>query len=970
MVLYVASGSEFAVNSTYARSQGQADSAELENGNLVIVWRDIQVGTTANQYIRAQILAPDGSPVGPELTILAGSGVEPSVTALAGGGFVVTWDATFGIKAQLFDASGGAMGPAFDVVSQPTSSSQDRPDVASFEDGSFAIIWHDTRTSGGDTSGTGVWLRAYDSSGNALPPVQVNVSTAGNQGDAAIAVLPNGGYIVTWTDRGAPGSGTPWTVKGRFVDSSGVPTSGEFVVNSEGHTSAVESSITILDNGNIAIAWFDNGHHVKIFDQAGNPVGVEVVVPAGLVTPFPAAGPKIAALEGGGFAITWTANSGDLSDGSGRGIFVQAFDDNGVVTSGAMLVNQQTAGDQFDPSIVALPGGGFMISWSEFGADGQGGDNDQVMARIFTAVGPVTITSDGGGDSAAIATDENQLAVTQVTAEGDGVIYSIVGGDDADKFLIDADTGELSFLMIPDHEAPADAGGDNIYEVQVQAANAGFSDVQMISVAVGSVNERPVITSNGGGTSAPITLAENGTAVTIVAATDIDGDAITYAISGGNDAGLFAIDPVTGVLTFVASPDFEAPADLGEDNFYTLTVTASDGTLSAFQSIEIVVTNVNEAVAITSLGGGDVASVTAAENQTAVAIVAAADLDGDMVTYSIAAGADAGRFSIDPVSGALSFVTAPNAEAPEDADGDGRYEVVVAASDGSLTDTQAIAVQISNVDEAPSITSDGGGATASVTVNENSSLVTTIIAADPEGASLTYAITGGADAARFIIDPNSGVLSFASSPNFESATDSDGDNIYHLVISASDGSFNDTQQIAVAVANIADGITLTGTSSGNSLSGTVAEDTLRGLGGNDTLSGGAGADLLDGGVGNDSLTGGIGGDQLIGGGGADQFLLTSISDSQAGSLDVIADFSKADRDKIGLSAIDANIHLAKDQKFAFIGTAGFSGTAGQLRYEQVDGNTFVMGDVDGDGTADFTIQLVGVFSLTSGDFSL
>src|SRR5687767_11838052 len=130
MVMYVASGAEFAVNSTYARSQGQADSAELENGNIVVVWRDIQVGTTANQYIRAQLLAPDGTKIGPELTILAGSGVEPSVTALAGGGFVVTWDATFGIKAQLFDASGVATGPAFDVVSQPTSTSQDRPDVA------------------------------------------------------------------------------------------------------------------------------------------------------------------------------------------------------------------------------------------------------------------------------------------------------------------------------------------------------------------------------------------------------------------------------------------------------------------------------------------------------------------------------------------------------------------------------------------------------------------------------------------------------------------------------------------------------------------------------------------------------------------------------------------------------------------------------------------------------------------------
>lgn len=973
MVMYVAVGAEFAVNSTYARSQGQADSAELENGNSVVVWRDIQVGTTANQFLRAQILGPDGSPVGPELTLLAGSAVEPAVTALPGGGFMVTWDASFGIKAQLFDASGAAMGPAFDVVSQPLSSSQDRPDVAAFEDGSFAVVWHDTRSAGGDISGTGVWLRAYGADGSLITETRVNVATAGNQADASIATLPDGGYIVTWTDRGAPGSGADWLIKARYFDPAGNPLGSEWTVNSSsGGVSSVESSVTVLATGHVAIAYYQNGQqHVRVFDSDGNPFGVEVSVPAGLVV-VPSAGPKIAALEDGSFAMTWTVNSGALSDGSGRAVVVQVFSADGVPAGEAMLVNTQTAGDQFDPSVVALPGGGFMVSWSEFGADGQGGDNDQVMARIFAAGDPVTITSDGGGDAASIDAEENQLAVTQVVAEsdgsGEGIAYSIAGGADAALFTIDAETGVLSFVTVPDYEG----GGDNQYEVEVRAANSGFSDVQAISVFVTNVNERPVITSNGGGTSAPITLAENGTAVTTVAAFDVDGDGevLTYAIGGGNDAGLFAIDSVTGVLTFVAPPDYEAPADLGEDNFYTLTVTASDGSLTAFQSIEISVTNVNEAVAITSLGGGDGASVTVAENQTAVATVTATDLDGDTVTYSIASGADAGQFTIDPATGVLSFAGAPDAEAPADADGNGVYEVVVAASDGSLTDSQAISVAVSSVDEAPAITSNGGGAAASVTVNENGTAVTLVAASDPESGSLSYAITGGADAARFTIDPVTGALSFVNAPNHESPADANGDNVYDVVVAASDGSLTDTQQMAVTVGNIVDGVTLTGTNSGNTLTGTVAEDTLRGLGGNDSLNGGAGADLLEGGAGNDALTGGSGADRLVGGAGADQFVLASIGDSQAGAFDVIADFSRGDRDKIGLSAIDANVNQAKDQKFAFIGTAEFGGVAGQLRYEQVDGNTFVEGDTNGDGTADFVIQLTGLINLGASDFGL
>ena len=73
-----------------------------------------------------------------------------------------------------------------------------------------------------------------------------------------------------------------------------------------------------------------------------------------------------------------------------------------------------------------------------------------------------------------------------------------------------------------------------------------------------------------------ISIAENTTAVTTVTATDPDaGQTLTYAILG-TDAGLFTIDPDTGVLTFNAPPDFEAPADAGGDNVYDLIVQASD----------------------------------------------------------------------------------------------------------------------------------------------------------------------------------------------------------------------------------------------------------------------------------------------------------------------------------------------------------------------------------------------------------
>ena len=62
--------------------------------------------------------------------------------------------------------------------------------------------------------------------------------------------------------------------------------------------------------------------------------------------------------------------------------------------------------------------------------------------------------------------------------------------------------------------------------------------------------------------------------------------------------------------------------------------------------------------------------------------------------------------------------------------------------------------------------------------------------------------------------------------------------------------------------------------------------------------------------------------------------------------------------------------FAQDATFSFIGTAGFSGTAGELHYEQVAGETVVNGDTDGDGVSDFEIHCVGTINFTVNDFIL
>jgi Ca2+-binding RTX toxin-like protein len=140
--------------------------------------------------------------------------------------------------------------------------------------------------------------------------------------------------------------------------------------------------------------------------------------------------------------------------------------------------------------------------------------------------------------------------------------------------------------------------------------------------------------------------------------------------------------------------------------------------------------------------------------------------------------------------------------------------------------------------------------------------------------------------------------------------------------------------------------------------------TLRLFGGkaSDTLKGGALADLIHG---------NLGADMLSGGGGADMFQYNNSAESTAGSRDQILDFT-AGSDRIDLGRIDADTSAAGNQAFSWIGSNGFSGSAGQLRAYQQGGTWFVEGDTNGDAVADLVIALtlVGPTPLSAADFLL
>ncbi|MFW2831331.1 M10 family metallopeptidase C-terminal domain-containing protein [Sphingomonas sp. ID0503] len=227
---------------------------------------------------------------------------------------------------------------------------------------------------------------------------------------------------------------------------------------------------------------------------------------------------------------------------------------------------------------------------------------------------------------------------------------------------------------------------------------------------------------------------------------------------------------------------------------------------------------------------------------------------------------------------------------------------------------------------------------------------------------------------------------------------------------------------------------LTGNGAANLLKGLDGNDTLSGGGGNDRLDGGAGADRMTGGRGDDTyvvdhsrdkvietsgqgtdtvlasvsyslagqsierltltggadisatgngvgnvvignggrntLVGGGGEDRLTGGKGADTFRYDAVSDSKASAADRITDFSLKGQDRIDLSRIDASTKTKGNQSFDFIGNDAFHKEAGELRVITKGDLTSIYGDVNGDGKADFRIDLTGRIQLASDDFLL
>ncbi|RFZ86160.1 hypothetical protein D0Y60_18390 [Shinella sp. WSJ-2] len=594
-----------------------------------------------------------------------------------------------------------------------------------------------------------------------------------------------------------------------------------------------------------------------------------------------------------------------------------------------------------------------------------------------------------------------------------------------DRIDIDMTAGELQALTYAELKAFVAAGVDGITGL----TSIAFSNLTY-DLATHSANYNPVITSNGGGATAAVAIAENTKAVTTLKATDKEAATLTYSIVGGADKAFFTINAQTGALVFKAAPDYETPKDAGKNNIYDIILQVSDGKLVDTQTLAVSVKNVNEAPSIPTLSGTSTKENVA--TGTLVGIFASKDPEGKALSYKLLDTAG-GLFKL---SGS-KLVTAQAIDYQKVQ----KDTVTIEVSDGVNKVTKVFTITIGDILETIIGTTKGdvlrggigmdrilglagndtlygyggsdlleggdgndvlvGGAGADRLLGGNgidtasyAGAATGVVAslANPlintgDAKGDTYSsvenLIGSSYADRLIGDGKTNMLDGGAGDDLLEG--GDGDDVLIGGIGADrliGGAGTDTASYAGAkagvVANLLKPSVGTGDAKGDTyssienLAGSSYADRLTGDAKANIIDGGAGDDVLSGGAGNDRLIGGAGFDDLYGGAGSDRFVFRSAKELGASktATDTILDFSQKEKDVIDFTEIDASLKKAGDQAFAFIGTAKFSNTAGELRYEKAKADTYVYGDINGDGKADFVLHIDAALNLKAADFLL
>ena len=446
----------------------------------------------------------------------------------------------------------------------------------------------------------------------------------------------------------------------------------------------------------------------------------------------------------GNFVVVWSS-ANQVEDGDGYGVYARRFDAGGNALTGEILVNVTKLGDQQFASVASDSDGNFVVTWTTDGVSGTG-----VVMRRFAAGGtPLT--------------GEIIVNTTTVGAQRNSVIAMNSNWGDFVIAWEGAGTGDSEGIFFRRYSAngtPIDASerpAGTIEGTSEQNPAVAMNSQGHFVIAHESGNHIYFQRFNSGG---------------IAQGSPVQGDSNVANVS---DAAIAMDD--SGNFTIVYRSEYILGPGIWGRSFDD-------------QGVE------TKTVFLIGLGGQN-GAIAMASDGAFIVTYDTAGVDGRDIyaqKYHADGSANGGTFLINQY-------TSGNQDSASIAMRDANNFVVVWSGKDDTNATGVGARLFNPANTAPVITTNGGGDTASLVVNENTTSVTTVTASDAESQPIAYSISG-TDAGRFNINQTTGDLSFRAAPDYENPLDADGDNVYEVIVEVIDGyGGSDSQALSVAVSD-------------------------------------------------------------------------------------------------------------------------------------------------------------------------
>ena len=557
------------------------------------------------------------------------------------------------------------------------------------------------------------------------------------------------------------------------------------------------------------------------------------------------------------------------------------------------------------------------------------------------------------------------------------------------------------------------------YTLRINDSGGNHTD-EILTFHLTGTNDAPVIS---GDVNAPVNEDDPVVSADALAnASDVDAGAKLFVVNVPSLPPGVSYDVQTHTFTLDPTDSSFQPLKAGQQTQVDIAYGVSDGIATTAAHVVFTVTGVNDGPATSAVTLAAIAEDSGAHLITQSDLLAhATDIDGPTLTATNLAIDTGGGLLVDNNDGTWSYTPALNDNSA--------VSFTYTVTDGDLTAAGSANLDITPVNDAPTVATPLGDTSVEV---DNAFLYQvapgTFTDVDGDTLTLSAALSDGSALPGWLsFDPTTG--GFSGTPTATGSLDirvtatdpslASGSDVFTLTI--------DPHPTSV-ITGTSGADVLNGTAVHNEIYGLAGNDRLSGLDGDDLLDGGAGNDVIDGGAGNDTasfasaaggvhvnlsktkgqqtgegrdtlinienldgsgfadqltgnsgnnvlsgnngadvLIGGAGADDLWGGAGADRFDFNALAESTLAARDTIHDFSHIEGDLIDLSGIDA-IGRGKDNAFSLVNA--FTHVAGQLTSTFDSDHYVVQGDVNGDGAADFAINVFSSAALVAGDFLL